>query len=100
MKTRNKIVSLICVVAMILSSCAMIISAYETPVDSTKWADASSTDYAYSLAFVGDTQHITVGDYYTGSEKLKTQFKYIADTATERKLEHRRMAMAEPRSRP
>ena len=90
MKTRNKIVSLICVVAMILSSCAMIISAVDTPVEGTesKWADASSTDYAYSLAFVGDTQHITVGDYYTGSEKLKTQFKYIADTAEDRKLEH------------
>ena len=63
----------------------------ETPVDSNKWETArfdDPDDYAYSFAFVGDTQFITIGDYLLGTEKLKAQYKFIADTAEERKLEH------------
>ena len=91
MKTRNKIVSVICVLAVLLSSMTIFASAatYDTPVDVDMWKDPSfSKDHAYSIAFVGDTQFLTVGDYYLGTEKLKTQFKYIADTVEERKLEH------------
>ena len=42
--------------------------------------------YANSFAFVGDPQFITIGDALLGTKKLKYQFKYIADTAEERKL--------------
>ena len=61
----------------------------ETPVEASMWEkNHFDTDHAYSLAFVGDTQYITCGDYFLGTEKLKYQYKVIADTAEARKLEH------------
>ena len=92
MKTRTKILSIICVVAILISSLAIFsVSAatYETPLEPNKWIDPNfETDVAYSFAFVGDTQYITCGDYYLGTKKLNQVYQYIADTADERKLEH------------
>ncbi len=94
MKTRNKILSLICLVAMLFSvvgTVAVYAEEYvkEAPVDPQLWENPNfEEDHAYSFAFVGDTQFITIGDYLLGTEKLKYQFKAIADTVEERKLEH------------
>ena len=94
MKTTHRIVSLLCLVAMMLSVfAAMTVGAeeyvFEAPVEPNKWEDPHfDTDHAYSFAFVGDTQFITIGDYLLGTKKLKAQYKFIADTAEERKLEH------------
>lgn len=90
MKTTNKILATICAVAIILSSFAIIMLAYETPVDQSIWENPTTdfSDYAYSIAFVGDPQYLTNGDATEGTEKLKTQFGYIVDSADERKLEH------------
>ena len=91
MRTRNKIVSVICVLAVLLSSMTIFASAltYETPVEPERWEEPSlSRDHAFSIAIVGDTQYLTNGDATQGTEKLKTQFKYIVDSAEERKLEH------------
>ena len=94
MKRTRKIISLICIVAMLASTVALtIVSAaeyvIEKPVEASKWEEPHfDTDHAYSFAFVGDTQFVTIGDALLGTEKLKYQFKYIADTAEERKLQH------------
>ena len=94
MKKISKLVSIFCLVAILLSTVALtLVSAAEyvivKPVEPSKWEEPNfSTDHAYSFAFVGDTQFITIGDALLGTEKLKYQFKYIADTAEERKLQH------------
>jgi len=62
---------------------------YETPVEPEIWAEPDfHTDHAFSIAFVGDPQYISTGDYYLGTKKMKQLFRFIADTATERKLAH------------
>ncbi len=86
--------SILCLVAMFISVLGMLgVSSaeyvMEKPVDPDMWEEPHfDTDHAYSFAFVGDTQYITCGDAYLGTKKLKYQYKYIADTAKERKLEH------------
>ena len=92
-KRITKIVSMICVCAMLLSSFLTVLSAseyiYEQIKEPARWEDPSfDTDFAYSIAFVGDTQYITSGDRFLGTQKLKQQYKYIAETAEERKLAH------------
>ena len=91
MKKVVKAVALICVISMLFSAFGLIASGYEyeTPKEPEKWSDPDfETDHAYSIAFVGDTQYITNGDDYYGTKKLDQIYKYIADTAEERKLEH------------
>ena len=93
MKTKNRLISLICVAAMLLTTVVVVASAVayeiEKPVDAGMWEKNNfETDHAYSIAFVGDTQYITSGDRYLGTEKMQYLFKTIADTAEERKLEH------------
>ncbi len=93
MRLKTKLLSLFCVTVMLFTSFGAMFAnaAYimETPIDPDMWEEPRfDTDHAYSMAFVGDTQYITCGDYYLGTEKLKQQYKFIADTAKERKLEH------------
>ena len=93
MNKKIRILSFICLIAMLFSSFSSVATyaefTKETPVDPDMWTKPSfDTDHAYSFAFVGDTQYITCGDFYLGTEKLQYQYKYIADTAKERKLEH------------
>ncbi len=93
MKKTVRIISVICMLAMLLSSFAMMASAsevtYEKPVEPNKWENPKwSTDHAYSIAFVGDTQYIANGDDYYGTKKMNQIYKSIADTAEERKLKH------------
>lgn len=93
MNTKYRIISILCMITILISSFSLTISAaaykIESPVERGKWEKAEfDTDYAYSFAFVGDTQYITCGDYFLGTEKLNYQYKYIADTAEERKLAH------------
>ena len=62
---------------------------FEEPVEPELWEEPHfSTDHAYSIAMVGDPQYITCGDYFLGTKKLDQEFRYIADTAKERKLAH------------
>ena len=94
MKKTHKIIAVFCLIAMLVSTAALtIVNAaeyvMEKPREADKWEEPHfDTDHAYSFAFVGDTQFITIGDYLFGTEKLKYQYKFIADTAEERKLEH------------
>ena len=94
MKRTQKIVAIFCLAAMLISTFALtLVSAaeyvIEKPVEPSKWENPHfDTDHAYSFAFVGDTQFTTIGDYLLKTEKLKYQYKFIADTAEERKLEH------------
>lgn len=62
---------------------------YETPVQPEIWAEpVFHTDHTFSIAFVGDPQYISTGDYFLGTKKMKQLFASIADTAEERKLKH------------
>lgn len=87
-----RVICMICALFMMLSSIAVLAAeeyVYETPVNEGFWMEPGYDDnYAYSIAFVGDTQYLTSGDDYTGTRKLNQVYKYIADTAEERKLEH------------
>ena len=90
----KKLISLICLAAILMLS-VVSASVYaadytmEKPVDPSMWEEPHfDTDHAYSFAFVGDTQYITCGDAYLGTNKLQYQYKYIAETAEARKLEH------------
>ena len=90
-----KAIALLCLLSVIMSAFAVTLSAaeneYDTPIDKDMWVDPNFDDpstYAYSFAFVGDTQCITIGDRLDGTNKLERLYKYIADTAEERKLEH------------
>ena len=90
-----KSIALLCLLSLLLSTLAVVASAaepaYDTPVDKSMWEEPNFDDpstYAYSFAFVGDTQCITIGDRLDGTNKLEILYKYIADTAEERKLEH------------
>ena len=63
--------------------------AYETPIQPEIWTEPDfHTDHAFSIAFVGDPQYISTGDYFLGTKKMKQLFASIANTAKERKLEH------------
>ncbi len=62
---------------------------YEEPVDPALWTEPDfSTDHAYSIALVGDTQCLSRGDYFYGTKKMEQLFGTIAHTAEERKLQH------------
>lgn len=62
---------------------------YATPVEPGIWTDPDFSDeHAYSIAFVGDTQYLTQGDYYLGTHTMDQLYGTVAETAKERKLEH------------
>ena len=62
---------------------------YEAPVEPEIWAEPDfHTDHAFSIAFVGDPQYISTGDYFLGTKKMKQLFASVASTAKERKLAH------------
>ena len=93
MKTTHKYLALFMVFAMLLAASSVIASAanivYELPVDTSKWISPSfDTDHAYSFAFVPDTKFLTIGDHLLGTNKLELHYSYIANSASERKLEH------------
>ena len=87
--------AIVCLFALILGALGITAVAaeyvYDTPIDDTMWEDPNFDDpstYAYSFAFVGDTQCLTIGDRLQGTDHLERVYKYIAGTAEERKLEH------------
>ena len=98
MKNIKKIVAILCAAVMLFTSFGVLsVSAtttYDEPVKPEHWVDAEfSTDHAYSFAFVGDTQFLTIGDALSygkkgQTNKLQTLYQYIADTAADRKLAH------------
>ena len=100
MKTMKKFIAIFCAAVMlftsfgVLSVIAAASTSYDTPVKPEHWENAVfSEDHAYSFAFVGDTQFLTLGDalsYGTSGQtnKLQTLYQYIADTAADRKLAH------------
>lgn len=62
---------------------------YDEPVEPNLWMEPDfSTDHAYSIALVGDTQCLSRGDYFYGTNKMEQLFGILSDTARERKLEH------------
>ena len=62
---------------------------YDTPIQPEIWAEPHfHSDHAFSIAFVGDPQYISTGDFFLGTKKMKQLFASIADTAKERKLKH------------
>ncbi|MBQ9703243.1 MAG: hypothetical protein IJV68_01720, partial [Clostridia bacterium] len=98
----KKLISLVCLVALLMSTVVTFTASaeaavYDTPVNSALWTDPNfETDVAYSFAFVGDTQYLTCGDYYESIGKydaaanntMQRLYQAIADTADERKLAH------------
>ena len=90
-----KTVALICLISIIVGAFSTIISAteyvYDKPLDPHMWVEPEFDDpstYAYSFAFVGDTQCLMIGDRLNGTDNVERLYKYIAGTAEERKLEH------------
>ena len=88
-------VALVCLLALLAGAFSSIITAaeyeFDEPVDKDMWVEANFDDpstYAYSFAFVGDTQCLTIGDRLLGTNHLERLYKYIADTAEEKKLAH------------
>ena len=70
-KTLTKIIATACLFGMLLPMFLTVLSAadfefkYETPVDIDRWEEPDfDEDFAYSIAFVGDTQYITSGDRF------------------------------------
>ena len=60
---------------------------YEEPVEPEIWTEPNfHTDHAFSIAFVGDPQYISTGDYFLGTKKMEQLFASLADTAKERKV--------------
>ncbi len=102
MKKTVRMVSVICILAIFAASVVLLSAStftYETPLEQDMWGEPTySKDYAYSIAFVGDTQYITNGDAYRryvsgnkndpNAQQLNQIYQYIADTAEERKLKH------------
>lgn len=93
----RKTVALVCLLSIIMGAFSVLLSAaeteyvYDTPVDPEMWEEPNFDDpdsYAYSLAFVGDTQCLMLGDRLYGTDNVERLYKYVAGTAEERKLEH------------
>ena len=62
---------------------------YAEPKEPELWMEPDfSTDYAYSIALVGDTQCLSRTDYFTGTKYMEQLYGVLSDTAEERKLEH------------
>lgn len=62
---------------------------YEAPVEPQLWKEPDfSTEHDFSIALIGDTQFLTLGDAYCGTKKMNKLYQVLADTAEERKLEH------------
>ena len=71
------VVALFCLLSVIMSAFAISTSAaevkYDTPVHKDMWEEPNFDDpstYAYSFAFVGDTQCLTIGDRLGGCFQL------------------------------
>ncbi len=92
MNPMKKFISVICVIAMLVATVSLVpvgAATYDTPVDADMWIEPNfETDVAYSFAFVGDTQYLTCGDYYLGTNTMDRLYSSIASTAAERKLSH------------
>ena len=91
----RKAVALICLLSVIIGAFSVLISAaeyrYDTPLEPAMWEEPNFDDpdsYAYSFAFVGDTQCLMIGDRLNSTDNVNRLYKYIAGTAEERKLEH------------
>lgn len=91
----RKTVALICFLSIIISAFSTVLSAaeyvYDKPLEPYMWVEPEFDDpstYAYSFAFVGDTQCLMIGDRLNGTDNVERLYKYIAGTAEERKLEH------------
>ncbi len=88
----RKIVSAILVFCLVIALVPRVFAAeytYLDPLEPEKWMEPEfSTDHAYSIALVGDTQCLSRGDYFYGTNYMEQLFGVIADTAEERKLEH------------
>ena len=89
----RKTVALICFLSIIMSAFSTVLSAteyvYDTPLEPRLWVEPEFDDpstYAYSFAFVGDTQCLMIGDRLNGTDNVERLYKYIAGTAEERKL--------------
>ena len=89
MKTMKKIISILCVAVMLVSSMGVLsafAATYSTPVVASHWEDpVFSTDHAYSFAFVGDTQFITIGDAL-GVTSGQLEKQYIRNSRRHREL--------------
>ena len=91
----RKTIAIICLLSLVFGALPLTLSAteyvYDEPLESEMWLDANFDDpstYAYSFAFVGDTQCLMIGDRLNGTNNVERLYKYVAGTAEERKLEH------------
>ncbi len=91
----RKAVALICLLSIITGAFSTMLYAteyvYDEPLEPDMWVEPDFDDpstYAYSFAFVGDTQCLMIGDRLNGTNKVERLYKYVAGTAEERKLEH------------
>ena len=87
----RKIISILlalCVMAGMLPVTAAEYT-YEEPKEPELWMEPEfSTDHAYSIALVGDTQCLSRGDLQDGTRYMDQLYGVLSDTAKERKLEH------------
>ena len=91
----RKTIALICFLSIIIGAFSTMLSAaeyvYDTPIKPHMYVDPDFDDpssYAYSFAFIGDTQCLMIGDRLNGTNNVERLYKYVAGTAEERKLEH------------
>ena len=89
MKKLISLVAALCALATLWTGTTAAEWTYAEPVEPELWMEPDfSTDHAYSIAFVGDTQCLSSGDYFYGTKNMEQLFGVISDTAEERKLKH------------
>ncbi|MBR3680706.1 MAG: hypothetical protein IKL79_01725 [Clostridia bacterium] len=94
---RNKLLrslSLLLVVSLLVTAFAVVAGASTSSTGYAETADwlntnpAAPTDYAYSLAIVGDTQSIVKKDLTNGTNYMASIYSWLADNADEKNIQY------------
>ncbi len=93
MKTRNRIISILCITALLFTTFGTLVisAALYTPVNASHWEDKTlSTNQAYSFVFVGDTQSInnTTDNSANAATNMNALYKWIVDNKDTKKIAH------------
>ncbi len=94
MKTFKKSGSILCLVlaiCFIISVSAFAASSITGYEEDANWSNTNAnapTDYAYSIAVVGDTQSLVVKDLTNGTNYISNIYSWIADNVDEKNIQY------------
>ena len=93
-RTLKVILSLMLIACMIFPTAMVAVSAAASNTgyeEDSNWSNTNSkapTDYAYSIAVVGDTQSMVVKDLTNGTDYMSSIYSWIANNVEDKKIQY------------